>query len=47
MDESQIRAKTRNRGRGWAEYRRPDEKMTRRRLARGHGWRCSKVWFLP
>jgi hypothetical protein len=24
--KAQIRAKTRNRGRGWAEYRRPDEK---------------------
>jgi hypothetical protein len=24
--KAQIRAKTRNRERGWAEYRRPDEK---------------------
>jgi hypothetical protein len=27
--KAQIRAKTRNRGRGWAEYRRPDVKKRR------------------
>jgi hypothetical protein len=40
----QIRAKTRNRGRGWPEYRRPDEKMTCLPGAdSGHSWRCSYV----
>jgi hypothetical protein len=39
--KAQIRAKTRNRGRGWAEFRRPDVKNGRRGPSRGDGWRCS------
>jgi hypothetical protein len=39
--KAQIRTKTRNRGRGWAEYRHPDLKMACRGPRRGHGWRCS------
>jgi hypothetical protein len=37
MDESPNPAKTRNRGRGWAEYRRPDEKMSCRGPTQGYG----------
>jgi hypothetical protein len=33
--KAQIRAKTRNRGRGWAEYHRPDVKKGVRRPSRG------------
>jgi hypothetical protein len=40
--KAQIRAKTRNRGRGWAEYHRPDVKNDVRGPSRGDGWRCSK-----
>jgi hypothetical protein len=35
--------KTRNRGRDWAEYCRPDVKNGRRGPSRGDGWRCSNV----
>jgi hypothetical protein len=41
--KAQIWMKTRNQGRSWAEYRRPDEKMSCRRPRRGHGWRCSNM----
>jgi hypothetical protein len=41
--KAQIRAKTRNRGRGWAEYRRPDVKNGVRGPRRGDGWRCSNL----
>jgi hypothetical protein len=39
--KAQIGAKMRNRRRGWAEYRRPNEKMACRGPTQGHGWRCS------
>jgi hypothetical protein len=39
--KAQIRAKTRNRGCDWAEYRHSDEKMRCRGPTRGDGWRCS------
>jgi hypothetical protein len=39
--KAQIRGKTRNRGRDWSEYRRPDVKNGRRGPSRGDGWRCS------
>jgi hypothetical protein len=41
--KAQIRAKTRNRRRGWAEYRCPNEKMSCRGPTQGDGWRCSKL----
>jgi hypothetical protein len=41
--KAQIRAKTRNRGRGWAEYRRPDVKNGVRGPSRGDDWRCSNL----
>jgi hypothetical protein len=40
--KAQIRGKTRNRERDWAEYRRPDVKNGRRGPSRRDGWRCSK-----
>jgi hypothetical protein len=40
--KAQIRAKTRNRGRDWAEYRRPDVKNGVRGPSRGGDWRCSQ-----
>ena len=39
--KAQIRVKTRNRGRDWAEFRRPDEKKGCRGPRRGDEWRCS------
>jgi hypothetical protein len=39
--KAQIRGKTRNRGRDWAKYRRPDVKNDRRGPSQGDGWRCS------
>jgi hypothetical protein len=35
--KAQIQAKTKNRGRGWAEYHRPDEKKSCRGPTRGDG----------
>jgi hypothetical protein len=40
--KTQIQAKTRNRGRDWAIFRRPDEKKGCRGPRRDHGWRCSQ-----
>jgi hypothetical protein len=39
--KAQIRAKTRNPGRGWTEYRRLDVKNVVRGSSGGNGWRCS------
>jgi hypothetical protein len=41
--KAQIRVKTRNRGRDWALFRRPDEKKGCRGPRRVHGWRCSHL----
>jgi hypothetical protein len=45
--KAKIRGKTRNRGRDWAEYRRPDVKNGRRGPRRGDGWRCSNTLVPP
>jgi hypothetical protein len=41
--KAKIRGKTRNRGRDWAEYRRPDVKNVHRGPSKGDDWRCSKA----
>jgi hypothetical protein len=37
--KAQIRRKTRNRGRGWVIFHRPDEKIARRGPVRADEWR--------
>jgi hypothetical protein len=41
--KAQIRAKSRNRGRDWAVFRRPDENKGCRGPRRACGWRCSNT----
>jgi hypothetical protein len=45
--KAQIRAKTRIRGRDWADLRRPDEKNACRGPHRACEWRCSNLLSSP
>jgi hypothetical protein len=45
--KAQIRAKTRIRGRDWADLRRPDEKNACRKPRRACEWRCSYTCCTP